>query len=78
MGDPCNSMIRVFAWDGRLQGSFGEAANRIDECNGPLGLWMDSVNHLYVADSARVAVFRVKAGHGATTSAQKQNQGASP
>jgi DNA-binding beta-propeller fold protein YncE len=55
------SVIRAFSPDGRLLATFGQSGLRVGEFEGPTGLWIDSANRLYVADSGngRVQMFQL-------------------
>ena len=55
------STVRVYNHDAALLSSFGYGGVRIGEFNYPVGLWLDSTNRLYVADTgnARVQVFQL-------------------
>lgn len=57
-----NSRIWVFTDGGTLLGSFGQAGTRAGEFASPGGLWIDSSNRLYVADSGngRVQLFQLE------------------
>ena len=57
-----NSVIRVYSSDGKTLSSFGQSGIRVGEFEGPGGLWVDSGNRLYVADSGngRVQMFQLK------------------
>ncbi|HYN15252.1 MAG TPA: 6-bladed beta-propeller [Terriglobales bacterium] len=50
------SMVRVYNHDAALLSSFGYEGIRIGEFNSPTGLWLDSTNHIYVADTGNVRV----------------------
>ncbi len=55
------SEIRAYNRDGKPLGSFGKAGFRMGEFNAPRGLWVDSTNRIYVADTqnARIQVFQL-------------------
>ena len=55
------SMVRVYNHDAALLSSFGYLGIRIGEFNSPTGLWLDSTNRIYVADTGnlRVQVFQL-------------------
>jgi DNA-binding beta-propeller fold protein YncE len=57
------SMVRVFRHDGQLLSVFGRPGHSAGEFVCPVGLWVDSANRLYVADSGngRVQLFQLKA-----------------
>jgi DNA-binding beta-propeller fold protein YncE len=57
------SIVRVYSSGGRLLASFGQSGTRVGEFAAPEGLWVDSANRLYVADSGngRVQLFQLKA-----------------
>lgn len=59
-----DSVIRVFSQDGRPLAWFGQPGKRVGEFAGPTGLWVDSVNRLYVTDSdnGRVQLFQLSTG----------------
>jgi DNA-binding beta-propeller fold protein YncE len=56
------SVLRVFGRDGRQLASFGQLGQKVGEFSAPEGLWIDSANRLYVADSAngRVQLFQLE------------------
>jgi len=58
------SSIKVYSAEGRLLASFGRSGTRVGEFAAPGGLWIDSSDRLYVADSGngRVQMFQLKAG----------------
>ena len=58
------SEIRMYASDGGLLASFGQAGPRMGEFSAPRGLWIDAKNRLYVADTenARVQLFQLTSG----------------
>ena len=58
-----SSMVRVFLDDGQLLSVFGRPGHSAGEFVCPAGLWIDSGNRLYVADSGngRVQLFQLKA-----------------
>jgi len=58
-----SSMIRVFRHDGQPLSVFGQPGHSAGEFLSPGGLWIDSSNRLYVADSGngRVQLFQLKA-----------------
>jgi DNA-binding beta-propeller fold protein YncE len=60
-----SSMVRVYNPGGHLLASFGQAGVRVGEFAAPEGLWVDSANCLYVADSGngRVQLFQLKSSH---------------
>jgi hypothetical protein len=55
------SVVKVYNYEGALLNSFGGLGFRVGEFNFPTGLWLDSRNRLYVADTrnARVQVFQL-------------------
>lgn len=55
------STIYVFAQDGRLLSSFGVEGTRPGEFRSPTGIWIDSSNRIYIADTRnlRVQVFQL-------------------
>ena len=55
------AMVRVYNHDAALLSSFGYLGPRIGEFNAPTGLWLDSNNRIYVADTGnlRVQVFQI-------------------
>ncbi len=57
-----NSIVRVYNPGGHLLASFGQPGVRVGEFAAPEGLWVDSDNRLYVADSGngRVQMFQLK------------------
>ena len=57
-----SSMVRVFRDDGQLLSVFGRPGHSAGEFVGPAGLWFDSGNRLYIADSGngRVQLFQIK------------------
>ena len=57
------SLVRVFRQDGDAIASFGQVGRRVGEFAGPAGVWIDSANRLYVADSGngRVQLFQLQA-----------------
>jgi DNA-binding beta-propeller fold protein YncE len=57
------SVITVYSKDGRCLASFGQLGRRVGEFAGPNGLWIDSDNRIYVADSGngRVQIFQLVA-----------------
>ena len=57
-----SSLIRVFSHDGRLLSAFGQPGHGVGEFSGPGGLWIDSADRLYVADSGngRVQLFQLQ------------------
>ena len=56
-----NSMVRVYNPGGHLLAAFGQSGTRVGEFAAPEGLWVDSANRLYVADSGngRVQLFQL-------------------
>jgi len=58
-----SSTIRVFSPDGRPLSTVGQPGQTVGQFICPEGLWIDSANRLYVADSGngRVQVFQLKA-----------------
>ena len=58
---PNAASIRVYRADGQMVGAFGYAGFRMGQFLGPEGLWIDSANRLYVADTgnARVDLFQL-------------------
>ena len=56
------SVVRVYSPGGHLLASFGQSGTRVGEFVEPEGLWVDSANRLYVADSGngRVQLFQLK------------------
>jgi DNA-binding beta-propeller fold protein YncE len=60
-----NSMVRVYNAGGHLLASFGQSGTRVGEFAAPEGLWVDTANRLYVADSGngRVQLFQLKSSH---------------
>lgn len=60
-----SSIVRVYNPGGRLLASFGQSGTRVGEFAAPEGLWMDSANRLYVADSGngRVQLFQLTTSH---------------
>jgi len=60
-----NGRIWVYTGDGRFLCSFGEFGTRVGEFASPGGLWIDSANRLYVADSGngRVQLFQLETTH---------------
>jgi len=50
------SLVRVYNHDAVLLSSFGYGGIRIGEFNFPTGLWLDSTNRIYVADTGNVRV----------------------
>ena len=59
------SVIRVYSQDGHPLAEFGQPGPRAGEFAGPDGLWIDSANRLYVADSGngRVQLFQLSTPH---------------
>lgn len=59
------STVRVYNPGGHLVASFGQSGTRVGEFAAPGGLWVDSANRLYVADSGngRVQLFQLAASH---------------
>jgi sugar lactone lactonase YvrE len=57
------SAVRVYNLGGHLLAAFGQSGTRVGEFAAPKGLWVDSRNRLYVADSGngRVQLFQLKA-----------------
>ena len=57
-----NSTVRVYGPGGNLLASFGQFGTRVGEFAAPEGLWVDSANRLYVADSenGRVQLFQLE------------------
>jgi DNA-binding beta-propeller fold protein YncE len=57
------SVITVYSQDGQCLASFGQMGRRVGEFAGPNGLWIDSGNRMYVADSGngRVQMFQLTA-----------------
>ena len=57
-----NSVIQIYTSDGKQLSSFGQTGIRVGQFAGPGGLWIDSDNRLYVADSGngRVQMFQLK------------------
>jgi DNA-binding beta-propeller fold protein YncE len=57
-----SSLVRVYNPGGRLLASFGQSGTRVGEFAAPEGLWVDSTNRLYIADSGngRVQLFQLK------------------
>ena len=57
-----NSTVRVYNPGGHLLASFGQSGTRVGEFAAPEGLWVDTANRLYVADSGngRVQLFQLK------------------
>ena len=57
------STVRVFNQHGLPLTSFGQFGQRVGEFAGPGGLWIDSANRLYVADSGngRIQLFQLQA-----------------
>jgi DNA-binding beta-propeller fold protein YncE len=57
------SVITVYSQDGQCLASFGQLGRRVGEFAGPNGLWIDSDNRMYVADSGngRVQLFQLTA-----------------
>jgi hypothetical protein len=55
-------MIGVFRHDGQVLAAFGQHGHSAGEFVCPHGLWIDSGNRLYVADSGngRVQLFQLK------------------
>jgi sugar lactone lactonase YvrE len=56
------SLIRVYGQDGHQIALFGQPGPRVGEFSQPDGLWIDSANLLYVADSGngRVQLFELR------------------
>jgi DNA-binding beta-propeller fold protein YncE len=56
------SLIRVYSYDGRFLSCFGQPGRGAGEFAFPGGLWIDSSDRLYVADSGngRVQLFQIK------------------
>lgn len=56
-----NSVIQIYSSDGTQLSSFGQSGTRVGQFAGPGGLWIDSGNRLYVADSGngRVQMFQL-------------------
>ncbi len=50
------SLVRVYNHDAELLSSFGYGGIRIGEFSSPTGLWVDSTNRIYVADTGNVRV----------------------
>lgn len=50
------SQIRVYNPKGTLLATFGQAGPKTGEFSAPQGLWVDSRNRMYVADTANVRV----------------------
>jgi DNA-binding beta-propeller fold protein YncE len=63
VGSFSSSVIRVYSQDGRPLAWFGQSGRRVGEFTRPNGLWIDSANRLYVADSGngRVQLFQLQA-----------------
>ena len=64
-----SSMVRISRDDGQLLSGFGRPGHSVGEFVCPAGLWIDSGNRLYVADSGngRVQLFQLKASdHGSS------------
>ena len=57
------SLIRIYSYDGRFLSCFGQPGQGAGEFAFPGGLWIDSSDRLYVADSGngRVQLFQLKA-----------------
>src|SRR5271165_541588 len=57
------SAITVYSQGGQLLAWFGQPGRRVGEFAGPEGLWIDSDNRMYVADSGngRVQIFQLAA-----------------
>ena len=58
-----SSMIHVYSQEGYPLASFGQPGQELGEFSEPDGLWIDSANRLYVADSGngRVQIFQLEA-----------------
>ncbi len=58
-----SSMIHVYSQEGYFLASFGQPGRRVGEFSEPKGLWIDSADLLYVADSGngRVQLFQLHA-----------------
>ena len=51
-----SSFIQVYNQSGVLRATFGQSGQRLGEFLAPKGLWIDSTNRLYVADTGNVRV----------------------
>ncbi|HEY3297382.1 MAG TPA: NHL repeat-containing protein, partial [Armatimonadota bacterium] len=60
LSDLFPNQIAVYTREGKLAGLFGHAGTQIQEFKVPSGLWIDSEDHIYVADTdnSRVQVFQ--------------------
>jgi DNA-binding beta-propeller fold protein YncE len=58
-----SSVIYVYSQEGYFLASFGQPGRKVGEFSEPNGLWIDSANRLYVADSGngRVQLFQLQA-----------------
>ena len=58
-----SAVIHVYSQEGYPLASFGQFGQRVGEFSEPKGLWIDSANRLYVADSGngRIQLFQLRA-----------------